>query len=235
MLIEHYFESSIQLNFNYRNGLAGTLKYLFELNKITKDPINILEKIIKTLLNKKVLLSPQFKSIEDSIDVIDVLINNSYIYDDNVLECLNIFINNLKNDIEYKQLNLKEIIKAIDLIKKLYQKDKLYKYKLILESLKDLLEFEILKIGLNSFNEMSDISPAKLLSTINDLYDINITSMKNDFKAELNLINSNIISKLYKNDSDLIYDFNQLKNIFLFLNCNLINKNIEFLKLKKIL
>ena len=175
------------------------------------------------------------KSIEDSIDVIDVLINNSYIYDDNVLECLNIFINNLKNDIEYKQLNLKEIIKAIDLIKKLYQKDKLYKYKLILESLKDLLEFEILKIGLNSFNEMSDISPAKLLSTINDLYDINITSMKNDFKAELNLINSNIISKLYKNDSDLIYDFNQLKNIFLFLNCNLINKNIEFLKLKKIL
>ncbi|HAT4231871.1 TPA: type 2 lantipeptide synthetase LanM, partial [Clostridium perfringens] len=63
-IIEHYFESSIQLNFNYRNGLAGTLKYLFELNKITKDPINILEKIIKTLLNKKVLLSPQFKSIE---------------------------------------------------------------------------------------------------------------------------------------------------------------------------
>lgn len=233
-IFEHYFEHNIQISVNYQNGLSGILKYLLELNKFTKEPINIVHSIQKTLLNEKTLLLPQFKSIDNWVDIIDISVNNTYIYDDKRLEIINMFLENLKNKIKYKQLNLKEIVKSIKLTIKLYQKDNVYKYKTILWSLNELLENEILKSGINSLNELSDIGVSDVLKCINDLNNLGIININSAFIPELNSLNSNIISRLLENDTNIKYNFNEFKNILRFLNSNLNNNEIKFLKLKKI-
>lgn len=234
-IFEHYFKDNIQISINYRNGLCGVFKYLSELSIATKKPIQILFNITKTFLNKKILMLPQFKSIDNIIDIVDILTMNNYVYDDNVLEIINIFWGKLENNIKDKQLNMKEIIKSIDLVSKLYKRDNVYKYKLMLESLKKLLENEILNNGLNIWDELSDVSCAKLLEIIQMLDDLGTTNMRNDFIQQLTLLNNNIILKLSEEDNSTLYNFNEFKNMLIFLNTNLSNNYIEFSKLKLIL